>query len=150
MAREDAINTLKENLCGLCAYGSQNMESCDIRGCDNREAIKTLEQESCEDLVNRQAVFETIDDCNKDGLKGIFCSYDDGERFKEYIKKLPSVTPTPKKGKWENLDFHHYYNDSEIETVELRCSCCNEIVEWDIESPHKPYYCENCGSRNGE
>lgn len=94
MAREDAINTLKENLCGLCAYGSQNMESCDIRGCDNREAIKTLEQESCEDLVNRQAVFETIDDCNKDGLKGIFCSYDDGERFKEYIKKLPSVTPS--------------------------------------------------------
>lgn len=45
MTREEAINTLKENLCGLCAYGSQNMESCDIRGCDNREAIKTLEQE---------------------------------------------------------------------------------------------------------
>ena len=56
-------------------------------------AIKALEQQS-DDCVSRAAVFETIDDCNSDGLKGIFCSYDDGERFKEYIKKLPPVTPT--------------------------------------------------------
>lgn len=47
-----------------------------------------------EDAVSRQAVFEIIDDCNSDGLKGIFCSYDDGERFKEYIKDLPYVTST--------------------------------------------------------
>ena len=52
-------------------------------------AIKALEQPTSDDCVSRQAVFETIDDCNSDGLKGIFCSYDDGERFKEYIKKLP-------------------------------------------------------------
>ena len=57
-------------------------------------AIKALEQPTSDDCVSRQAVFETIDDCNSDGLKGIFCSYDDGERFKEYIKKLPPVTPT--------------------------------------------------------
>lgn len=43
--RKEAIETLKENLCAMCAYGSQNMESCDIRGCDNRDAIKALEQE---------------------------------------------------------------------------------------------------------
>ena len=55
-------------------------------GINNQE-----EQESCEDAVSRKAVFETIDDCNRDGLKGIFCSYDDGERFKEYIKNLPPV-----------------------------------------------------------
>lgn len=53
-----------------------------------------IKKEPCEDCVSRQAVFETIDDCNSDGLKGIFCSYDDGEKFKEYIKKLPPVTPT--------------------------------------------------------
>lgn len=57
------------------------------------EAIKALEQELCTDAVNRQAVLETIDVCNSDGLKGIFCSYDDGERFKAYIKDLPPVTP---------------------------------------------------------
>ena len=46
-----------------------------------------------DDCISRKAVFETIDDCNRDGLKGIFCSYDDGERFKEYIKNLPPITP---------------------------------------------------------
>lgn len=40
---EEAIKTLKENLCGQCAYGSQCMELCDIRSCDNRDAIKYLE-----------------------------------------------------------------------------------------------------------
>lgn len=94
MTEEQAIKGLKENLCSLCAYGSQNMDSCDIRECDNRDYIKALERQSSEDCVSRQAVFETIDDCNRDGLKGIFCSYDDGERFKEYIKKLSPVTPT--------------------------------------------------------
>ena len=48
MTREEAIETLKENFCAMCAYGSQSMMSCDIRGCDNRDAIKTLEQESCD------------------------------------------------------------------------------------------------------
>ena len=67
------------------------------------EMIKPLEREVEQepttknnlgvDCVSRKEVFETIDDCNSDGLKGIFCSYDDGERFKEYIKNLPSVTP---------------------------------------------------------
>ena len=46
MTREEAIELLKEYLCAMCAYGSQSMESCDIRGCDNRDAIKALEQES--------------------------------------------------------------------------------------------------------
>jgi len=45
MTREEAIETLKENFCAICAYGSQSMMSCDIRGCDNRDAIKALEQE---------------------------------------------------------------------------------------------------------
>lgn len=44
MTREDAYKTIKENLCAMCAYGSQCMESCDIRSCDNRDAIKALEQ----------------------------------------------------------------------------------------------------------
>lgn len=45
MTREEAYKTLKENLCTMCVYGSQNMDSCDIRSCDNRDAIKALEQE---------------------------------------------------------------------------------------------------------
>lgn len=44
MTREEAIKTLKENYCAMCAYGSQDMDSCDIRSCDNKDAIETLEQ----------------------------------------------------------------------------------------------------------
>lgn len=56
-------------------------------------AIEALKQAPCKDSISREAVFETIDDCNSDGLKGIFCSYVDGEKFKKYIKELPSVIP---------------------------------------------------------
>lgn len=45
MTREEAIKTLKENYCAMCAYGSQDMDSCDIRSCDNRDAIKALENQ---------------------------------------------------------------------------------------------------------
>jgi len=83
---------------------------------------KSLEQEPCEDSISREAVFETIDDCSSDGLKGIFCSYDDGERFKKYIKELPSVTPTqkwistseklPRKNEYVgNVDKHYLIQD---------------------------------------
>ena len=41
-------------MCAICAYGSQNMESCDIRGCDNRDAIKALEQEPIIDKINNE------------------------------------------------------------------------------------------------
>lgn len=51
MTREEALETLKENLCAICAYGSQNMMSCDIKYCDNREAIKALEQEPLLDKI---------------------------------------------------------------------------------------------------
>ena len=44
MTRGEAIKTLKENYCAMCAYGSQDMDSCDIRSCDNKDAIKALEQ----------------------------------------------------------------------------------------------------------
>jgi hypothetical protein len=106
MTKKQAINGLKDNLCSLCAYGSQNMDSCDIRECDNRDYIKALEQQPSEVCVSREAVFEAIDDCNSDGLKGIFCSYEDGERFKEYIKKLSPTCGTCKDCKhlcdWHN------------------------------------------------
>lgn len=61
-------------------------------------AIKALEQQPCDDCISRKVVLETIEDCNSDGLKGIFCSYNDGKRFEAYIKELPSVTPKEKTG----------------------------------------------------
>lgn len=62
----------------------------------NSELIQIIErhkmQQPSDDCVSRKAVLETIEDCSSDGLKGIFCSYVDGERFKEYIERMPSVT----------------------------------------------------------
>ena len=39
MTKEEAIKTLKENVCLICAYGGKNIDECDIRYCDNREAF---------------------------------------------------------------------------------------------------------------
>lgn len=58
MTREEAIKTLKENYCAMCAYGSQDMDSCDIHSCDNKDTIKALEQEPCEGAISRQAVLD--------------------------------------------------------------------------------------------
>lgn len=94
------------------------------------------EQPTSDDCVSRQAVFETIDDCNSDGLKGIFCSYNDGERFKEYIKKLPPATSTRKVGKWISEP-----------NCWLRCSCCNShYPHTSIYAIKGSNYCPNCGA----
>ena len=45
MTKEEAIKTLKENCCAMCAYASRDMDSCDICSCDNKVAIEALEQE---------------------------------------------------------------------------------------------------------
>lgn len=131
MTKKQAIKGLKENLCSLCAYGSQNMDSCDIRECDNRDYIKALEQQSIEECVSRKAVFETIDDCNSDGLKGIFCSYDDGERFKEYIKKLPTVIPTFPEGTTNGDIMTAMFPDIKIREHE-KTDICDAYIQIDI------------------
>ncbi len=70
--------------------------------------------------------------------------YEATEQAKKAVKAVH-------KGHWINIHVYHHHDDGDIETMELRCSRCNEEVEWDIELPHKPYYCENCGAyMNGE
>ena len=62
------------------------------------------------------------------------------------IDKYKNSEPEIKKlGQWIDTGYHQYYNEGEIETTELRCSCCNETVEWNINMPYKPRFCENCG-----
>jgi hypothetical protein len=95
MTREEAIKTLKENLCGQCAYGSQCMESCDIRSCDNRDAIKALEQEPCADAVSREAMLDAITEIDDNINMDIYTN-----EVREIIRDLPPVTPKQKTGKW--------------------------------------------------
>ena len=79
-------------------------------------------------------------DCNID-----FGGIDNRLVVLEQIDNAPTVEER-KQGKWIDTGYHQYYNDGEIETTELKCPCCNEVVEWDILLSHKPYYCENCGA----
>lgn len=163
MTREEkAINALKwfkayneEDYCGgdriqdehgdwYYRITEQDFEAFDM-------AIKALEQEPTTkndlgvDCVSRKEVFETIDDCNSDGLKGIFCSYDDGERFKEYIKNLPSVTPQePKTGHWIYVGEE---NERETKLGNFRY-VCSECGFSDVhgKSIYVPY-CWQCGAK---
>ena len=43
MNKNEALNTLKENLCMMCAYMlSNNMDTCNISYCDNKNALETI------------------------------------------------------------------------------------------------------------
>lgn len=89
MTREEAIKTLKENLCNICSYHGKNMESCDIAYCDNRAAIRTLEQETCEDAVSREAILKEIPRLwNSSGDKD-YCM----ETLRDFVVELLPVTP---------------------------------------------------------
>lgn len=97
MVKEEALKTLKENLCSMCAYGSQCMESCDIRYCDNRDAIESLSAEHCEDTISRADTIEWLKRVTvTDGI-----TFETG--FKQIltdIQNMPPVTPKQKIGRW--------------------------------------------------
>jgi hypothetical protein len=154
-----AIKTLKENLCGLCAYGSQNMESCDIRSCDNRDAIKALEQELCNSCCGGDQK-EKAKLCQKSYLAGLEhrqepcvdaisreemlkyqyylhgkMSNEENHKLWQFIKSLPSVTPKQKTGKWNVLG----YDDPSVRMY--KCSECHMKITL------KFNYCPNCGAK---
>jgi len=112
---------------------------------DGRSLREWVQIIGSEDAISRQAVFESIDDCNSDGLTGIFCSYDAGERFKEYIKKLPPATPQ-KMGHWISMNTgkpSHLKDGMSTESV--KCSECDEWLTASDEYACNGNYCPNCG-----
>ena len=125
----------------------------------NKEVLEALEQEPI--TKNNTVDFNKINELADFAIKatGQRDSYSQGMcNGIEYLRAVLTDTKPkyfdsndeykePKKGHWIDTNYHHYYNDGDIETTELRCSCCNEEVEWDIELLHKPYYCENCGAK---
>lgn len=86
---------------------------------------------SSEDCVSRQAVLERIND-----WWGITAT--SGEpTICDYIRELPSVTPTRKVGEW--------ITNSDIPD-RLICSCCDSqynMYFWEQDNMH---YCPNCGA----
>lgn len=97
-------------------------------------AIKALEQETCEDCVNRKDAIIQLshnktgnDDCDVIVQSDI-----------ETIKALPPVTPQPKIGHWKRISIDKYVQHA---MAYYKCSVCDK----DIIGTHN--YCPNCGSR---
>lgn len=78
MTREDAIATLKDNICSSCPYPcSTGMDSCDIRECDNRDAIKALEEQKTGHWMRMSDLSEQEDDRYKCSRCGNVVHYSD-------------------------------------------------------------------------
>ena len=100
---------------------------------EHKLILELLEQEPCEDAVNRQAVLNTLDNMDK-ALNEDRTVENYKELLKECYEVLPSVTPQPKKGYWIDIDATH----SECN----RCGAVFEIVSGNGEAN----YCPNCGA----
>ena len=126
MNREEAIRTVKGCLTDYFPMGDYGKVE---------EIIKALEEKPCIDVVNRQAVLNTLDFTDKALNKDRTV-----ETYKKLLiacyKDLPSVKHTQKLGRWIFVDNVHKH---------ARCSECSygniDLLDG---KPHN--YCPNCGS----
>ena len=96
------------------------------------KSVPSVEPESCGDCISRQAAIDEIEWEEEygriDTSKAIDC-----------LKKLPSVEPERKTGKWI------VYEDCEGKTRTCTCNLCGyETGEYTWVNPN---YCENCGAK---
>ena len=113
------------------------MDVIDVDNCN--KIIKLLEQEPCDDAISRHEVLSIIE-CHKniDGNDAIVW-------IEKEIGELPSVTPQPKAGRWEWVQY-----DSNPNIGNWHCSECRTII------PHMPEkkdntpiykWCPMCGAK---
>ena len=120
MTREEALKILEKNSCSLCAYGSKNMESCDIKYCDNREAIKVLKQDLDESKDIKLPLYK-INDRLEYGTDGNIykLSMSNGEELeKQNYKILPTAIPYHKTG-------YRIIEDLRADNKSAKISCSN-------------------------
>lgn len=87
-------------------------------GADIDRAIKTLEQEPCEDAVSREQAVKTVVDWYLDLLEG-----KETKDIVNLLDALPSVQPTRKTGKWKRM------SDLPIEQDDRwKCSRCGNVI----------------------
>ena len=134
MTREEAIKSALKYL----VHKQQEQGSWGYADNDNinkvswNEALEWIDKQPCGDLISRQAAIDEIEWEEEygriDTSKAIDC-----------LKKLPSVEPERKKGKWIVEE------DCEGKTRTCTCNLCGyETGEYTWENPN---YCENCGAK---
>lgn len=99
-------------------------------------AIKVLEQQPCEDTINRKEVLDIITDWFACG------NIADGKpTMRLQVKALPSVTPTRPHGKW--IEVIDEIDSLGNKTWHYKCSICgNRKSGW---GDYK--YCPDCGAK---
>lgn len=147
--------------CDYCPY-CLLCEEKGIEGKMIKMAVKALEtvrdlpsvaqQESCEDCVSRQALYESLyehfhDDDNPSNITKVTLG-----SVRNFVKNFPSATPMRKKGKW--VANHDESDDSHS----IDCSCCNYTLvivvnrgytaeqALDCVKDMTKNYCPNCGA----
>lgn len=138
MTKEEAIKTLEENNCSLCNYGSKNMESCDIRYCDNREAIKVLKQEIDESKDIHLPLYKVKEriEYGTDG-NAYKLSMSNGKEFeKQNIEILPTAIPYPKPKGYRIIKDLRDDNKS----TKMSCSNCGAVIYTNLR------FCPYCGT----
>ena len=134
MTGEKAINKLNS----LKDYYNDKNEDSYV-GFDNEDnealdlAIKSLEQQPCEDYISREAVDNYIVKLMSGYL------YDEErarlEDLTAYIWELPSVIPSRPNGKWKRISPAGIYE----------CTNCNQVIMTSDIDCYK--YCHGCGVR---
>ena len=136
MTREIALHCMKAyserygEVCEECPiYGETGEDHCFNDALDF--VIEALEQEPCEDAVNREDVLNEI---------WHWASYTTGDLLKA-IKNLPSVHPKQKTGHWTRELIRNEYGGC-IGGKRI-CSVCNKDNKHDVYMD----YCPNCGAK---
>ena len=129
MTREENILTLNEHLEHWKRLLSEKI-------CDQSEgektidalqnAIKALEQETCEDVIRRSDMLDAV------GHGTTYTS----EEVQDIIDGMPHVTPQPKMGQWS-------HDGSDWKNRWICSECGYKLID------EQTNYCPNCGSYNG-
>ena len=120
MTREESIDLL-DNLIGMIEDNHNSDYDKALK-----MAIKSLEQEPCEDAISRQVVLDMMQ--IRMGEKELY----------KAVYELPPVTPQPKIGHWKRISIDKYVQHA---MAYYKCSVCNK----DIIGTHN--YCPNCGAK---
>ena len=98
-----------------------------------------LNQQSCEDCISRQAAIRWVKtECNPYGKPTL--DFESGKKIIKYLKRMPSVIPQQKVGRWINA-----YPDIEPDPMLMYGICSKCGFEQGISD--KLNYCSNCGAK---
>lgn len=127
--RKQPIPTKEECL----AFYEETMKLSDVRFVPYyKMAIKSLEQQPCEDCISREDALKEACEFHEIGYngKGIFVR----------LKELPSVTPSRPKGKWIMV--------GNLEQRNVMCNKCRNIIDSRLLKlyPQRYAYCSSCGA----